>query len=64
MKRMSVKKSVRFPQAVKLEAGNGNFLSVLIQLVHSLRRALAMLLTDRTASATLSLRNTLAVFFL
>lgn len=49
IKRMSVSKSVK-----KLEAGNGSFLSELIQLVHSVRRTLAaMFLTDSTASATL-----------
>lgn len=36
IKRMSVSKSVK-----KLEAGNGSFLSELIQLVHSVRRTLA-----------------------
>lgn len=42
IKRMSIKKSVRLSQAVKYEAGNGNFLSVQIQLVHALRHTLAM----------------------
>lgn len=52
MKMMSAKKmSVRLPQAVKLKAGNSNFLSVLIQFVHSLRLTLAMLLTDISNSS-------------
>lgn len=47
IKRMSVSKSVK-----KLEAGNGSFLSELIQL-ESVRLTLAaMFLTDSTASAT------------
>lgn len=58
IKRMSVSKSVK-----KLEAGNGSFLSELIQLVHSVRRTLAaMFLTDSTASATLWLGNMLSFF--
>lgn len=51
MRRMRVTESVRFPQAVKLEAGNDNFLSVLIQRVHSLKLTLAMLLTDSISNS-------------
>ena len=52
MRRMS-EKLVWLPQALTHKAGNSNFLSVLIQRVHSLRQTLALLLTDSTASAAL-----------